>query len=114
MKIQCGEYVDFRKLIQKDRVLAEDAQRLEMVIRGGRMYYIPVEDGVSISSYAKWEQAFTVFSNIYSKVNPNRSSELIEYNHVIHTISTVYAWDNMYMYDKDFRIQQFITASMVS
>ena len=37
-------------------------------------------------------------------MNPHRSAELIEYNHVIHTISTVYQWDNVYLYDKDFRI----------
>ena len=67
-------------------------------------YYIPVQEKASIHSYAKWEQAFRVFANIYSKVNPHRSTELIDYNHIIHTILTVYHWDNVYMYDKDFHI----------
>ena len=104
VKIQRGEYVDFGKLIQKDKVLVEEDQRLEMVVRAGRTFYVPVQETATIGSYVKWEQAFRVFANIYTKVNPHRSSELIEYNHVIHTISTVYAWDNIYMYDKDFRI----------
>ena len=37
-KIQRGEYVDFGRLILKDRVLNEDDQRLEMIIWGGRTY----------------------------------------------------------------------------
>ena len=59
---------------------------------------------VAINNFAKWEQAFRVFSNIYCKFNPHRSSELIEYNHVIHTIALAYTWENMYMYDREFRL----------
>ena len=29
---------------------------------------------------------------------------MIEYNHVIHTISSTYVWDNVYQYDKEFRM----------
>ena len=52
----------------------------------------------------KLNQAFSVFSNIYTKANLHRSSELIDYNHVIHTISLCYVWDNVYLYNKDFRM----------
>ena len=103
-KISIGAYVDFSKLIPKDRVLAEDDQRLEMVIRGSKMYYVPVCDGTAINNFQRWKQAFHVFLNVYSKFNANRASELIEYNHVIHTISMTYVWENVYLYDKDFRI----------
>ena len=58
----------------------------------------------SITSFSKWEQAFRVFSNIYSKANPHRASELIEYNHVIHTIALAYVWENVYTYDREFRL----------
>ena len=85
-------------------VLAEEDQRLEMVIRGGHTFYVPVKESTAISSFGKWEQAFRVFSNIYTKANPHRASELIEYNHIIHTISLCYIWDNVYLYDKDFRM----------
>ena len=103
-KIQRGEYIDFGRLIPKDRIIAHDEQCLEMVIREGRMYYVPANEGTTISGFPKWEQAFRVFSNIYTKLHPNRSSELIEYNHIIHTIASTYTWDNVYMYDKDFRM----------
>ena len=38
------------------------------------------------------------------KFFPRRSSVLIKYNHIIHTISQDYTWDNVYLYDKDFCI----------
>ena len=63
-----------------------------------------VSESSSISSFQKWEQAFRIYSNVYSQFNPNRSAELIEYNHIIHTISQNYTWENVYMYDKDFRL----------
>ena len=103
-KIIKGEYVDFAKLVPRDRVVAEKDGRLEMVFRNGRTYWVPVRDPVVISSFGKWQQAFRVFVNIYCKANPQRAVELIEYNHVIHTASTTYIWDNVYLYDKEFRL----------
>ena len=104
IKIKSGDYVDFSKLVPRDRVLAEEDQCLEMVLRGGRTFYVPVNDGLSISSFYKWEQAFRLYSYIYTKFYPQRSSELIEYNHIIHTIAQIYTWENVYMYNKDFRL----------
>ena len=103
-KIILGEYVDFGKLLPKDRIIMEEDSRMEMVIRGGRTYWVPVNETVSINSFSRWEQAFRVYSNIYTRAHPNRSSELIQYNHVIHTISQQYVWENVYNYDKEFRI----------
>ena len=57
--IQRGEYVDFGKLIPKDRIMIEEDQRLEMIIRNGRTY-VPVSDSTTISSFQRWEQAFRV------------------------------------------------------
>ena len=103
-KVRNSEYVDFGKLIPKDRVLAEEDKRLEMIIKGTRAYYVPVNENTQISNFYRWEQAFRVFSNVFTKFHPQRSSKLIEYNHTIHTISQSYVWENVYMYDKDFRI----------
>ena len=63
---------------------------------------MPASSTININSFTRWEQAFRVFSNIYSKANPHRSAELIKYNHVIHTIAMAYVWDNVYTYDKEF------------
>ena len=103
-KIKNSEYVDFGKLIPKDRILATEENRLELVMKGGHTYYVPVAETTEISNFNRWEQAFRVYSNIYTKFYPHRSSELIEYNHIIHTISLSYPWENVYLYDKDFRI----------
>ena len=104
-RIGRGEYIDFAKLLPKDRVAAlEDEGKMELVLRQGKSFWVPVNTGVAINNFGKWEQAFRVFSNIYCKANPDRSAELIEYNHVIHTISTSYIWENVYNYDKEFRL----------
>ena len=75
-----------------------------MIIKGGKTFYVPVSETTSINSFQKWEQAFRVYSNIYSKFNPSRAPELIEYNYIIHTVSLSYTWENVYLYDKDFRM----------
>ena len=103
-KIGNGEYVDFVKLMPRDK-LAEDDHRTEMVNRGGMSYWVPVADRemTTISSFIKWEQAFRVFSNIYTSFHPARAGELIQYNHIIHTASQSFSWENVYRYDREFR-----------
>ena len=103
-KIARGEYVDFSHLLPKDRILAEEDERLELIVKQGRAYWSPVADTVAISSYNRWEQAFRIYSDIFMRHQPHRSSELVQYNHVIHSISTTYVWDNVYAYDKEFRL----------
>ena len=103
-KIIKGEYVDFSKLLPKDRILVEEDGRMELVIRNGKTYWTPVSEGISINNFNRWEQAFQIYSEIYTKQFPHRSSELIQYNHVIHLISLSYTWDNIYSYDKEFRL----------
>ena len=45
-----------------------------------------------------------IFSNIFTKFHPHRVGELIQYNHVIYSISLTYTWENVYAYDKEFRM----------
>ena len=105
-KIINNEYVDFAKLIPKGRLGKEEDHRLEIISRGGSTYFVPVSDRDNsvIGNFAKWEQAFRVFSNIYTRAHPQRATELIQYNHIIYTASTTYTWDNVYMYDKEFHM----------
>ena len=106
MKIVNHEYVDFARLLPHDRVSQEEDQRMELVNRNGMTYWAPMVDKelCSITSFAKWEVAFRVFSNIYTTRYPQKSSELIQYCHVIHTASLTYVWENVYFYDKEFHI----------
>ena len=106
-RIRNGEYIDFVRLIPRDRVQMQQDNRIELVNRNGHLSCISVASGssdVSISSFARWEQAFRVFSNIYTRQFPQRASELIQYNHVIHTAAMTYSWSNVYAYDIDFRL----------
>ena len=63
-KIAKGEYIDFGKLLPKDRLLVEDEGKLELVIRNGKTFWVPVSEVVTINSISRWEQAFRIFANI--------------------------------------------------
>ena len=43
-KIVKGEYVDFGKLLPKDRILVEEDGRMEMVVKEGRTFWVPVAE----------------------------------------------------------------------
>ena len=106
-KIINSEYVDFSKLISRDQIGREDENRNELVSRGGSTFFVPVADrliGGGINNFSKWEQAFRIFANVYTKVFPHKASELIQYNHTIYTAAQNFSWENVYAYDKEFRI----------
>lgn len=105
-KIISGQYVDFSKLIPKDKILVEEDGHMQLVIKNGQSFWVPVSESesVNINNFSKSEQAFRVYVNIYTKGNTDRAGELIQYNYVIHSISLSYVWDNVYAYDKEFRL----------
>ena len=83
-KIKSGAYVDFSKLLPRDRLTIEEDNRLQPYVKDRQVFWQPpVETGLGITSYYRWEQAFKVFSNVYTKAHPHRASELIQYSHDI-------------------------------
>ena len=104
--IMTGGYVDFAKLLPKDRIALEEDTRMEMVNRGGMSFWIPVSDrtSVGITSLTRWEQAFRIYLKVYVEGNPTQAEELIQYNHIIHEAAAEYPWDSVYSYDHEFRI----------
>ena len=109
-KIIGGEYVDFAKLLTCDRLTNVDEHKMELVMKGNQMYWVPAGgQGVAINSFYRWEQAFRVFSNIYATAYPGRSAELIQYNHIISTASMSYVWDNIYV-SLRLRVQNAVSA----
>ena len=42
--------------------------------------------------------------NVYLKAFPDHASELVQYNHVIYTAALTFQWENVYAYDKEFRM----------
>ena len=103
-KIINNEYVDFGKLLRKNKTNDEDHQKMVMVNKGGMSYWLPMNDKNSvISGYMKWDLAFRVYLDIYATHHPERTSELIQYSHIIQTAAMSYSWDNVYLYDREFR-----------
>ena len=90
IRIFRGEYVDFSKLLPRDKVMSDDDSWLQLIIRNGKTFWAPVAETAAINNFNKWEQAFRIYSNIYTLYHPHKLSELIEYNHVIHMISQSY------------------------
>ena len=105
-KILNGEYVDFAKLMPRDKITFEEDQRMEMVNKGGMSYWVPLaeRETTTINSFHRWEQAFRVFTNIYVNAFPRKSAELVQYNHIIHTAAQTFTWENVYRYDREFHL----------
>ena len=78
---------------------------MQLVNHNGRAYYVPASelDRAEINSLFRWEQAFWVFSDIFTQRFPQKSAKLIQYNHVIHTAVATAAWENVAAYDCEFR-----------
>ena len=85
--------------------MKEEDQRMEIVSRNSMTFLAPISDreATQINLYFKWEQAFRIYSNILTTKLPGKATELLQYNHMIQTASTSYAWENVYSYDREFR-----------
>ena len=105
-KIIDFEYVDFARLLPKDRITKLDNHRFKLVVRGGSTFFSPVSEheSTNIVNFSKWEQAFRIYSNVLTRAYPGKASELIQYNHIIYMASLSFAWENVYNYDQEFRI----------
>ena len=66
-----NEYIDFARLLPKDKLHVEEdgLQRMELVNKNGMTYWslVSTHEAMLISSFSKWETAFRVFANIYTK-----------------------------------------------
>ena len=105
-RIIAGEYVDFSRLIPKDRVSLEADKRLEIVSKNGQMLFQPAVEckGIGITNIFRWQQAFRVYCNIYTEIHAHRAPEMLQYSHIIHHANQLFVWENVYKYDIDFHI----------
>ena len=105
-KIKEGAYIDFVKLLLRDRLSIEEDNRLQPIVKDRQVFWQPLQENPSqgITIYYHWEQAFEVYCNVYTKAYLQRASELIQYSHDIYLASITYVWDNVYQYDKEFRL----------
>ena len=56
-KIIAGEYMDFARLLPRERIAVQDNHRMELVSRGGFTYFVSVADCETntINNFSKWE-----------------------------------------------------------
>ena len=87
------EYIDFARLLPKDRVTKMDDHRYELVVKGGNTYFSPIaeRENTIISNFSRWEQAFRIYSNVLTRAYPGKASELIQYNHTIYMAALSFA-----------------------
>ena len=101
-KIEKGEFVELEKLLCKalKHIRPNQDPKLEKIFKDGQSFYVPVTDRENrITGVRKWDQAFRVYAAIYSKANPLRAAEIMQYIHVINDAAQNYAWDNVALYD---------------
>ena len=111
IKIERSEFVELERLLPKDRGSSSyrsgneeiNKQLFQLITQGTNNYVDPpmVRAG-KINSIHKWDQAFRVFTAIYTHANPERASEIWQYVYVIHTAAAANPWDNVYFYDINF------------
>ena len=99
-----GKFVDFARLLPRDRVLSQQDNQLEMFINNGQPGFRSVSESETIGSFYKWEQAFRVYSTVMADAYPEKVKQMIQYNHIIYSASLSYLWSNVYAYDIDFRL----------
>ena len=110
-KIQHGDFVDLDKLFPKLRNrpgLGSD-QKLDLVFREGKPFFVPAAPKYKITGVRKWEQAFRVYAAIYSEANQTRASEIWQYVHIINVGVASYVRDNVSAYD--FTFHQLMAAN---
>ena len=104
VKIERGGYVELEKL--KPRTNEVDTEnRMELVNRNGMSFWVTARDKEGkISNVKKWDEVFRIYSTIYTRANPERAAEILQYVDTIHVAAAAYAWENVYKYDKKFRL----------
>ena len=78
---------------------------MQLVSKEGTVFSVPVNDSkkVVINSFRKWDRAFRVYAGIYTKANPGRANESLQYMNTIESAADTYCRDDVYEYDQLFR-----------
>ena len=71
MKVIQGKYVDFAKLIPRDRIVAEDDNCMEMINKGGRSFWVPIADHeivklVILDAGSKHSESILIFTQMHT------------------------------------------------
>ena len=100
-RISKGNFMDLNKIYprQNDYKSSQD-NRLEIVNRDGHTYFVPAgENTKRVFNYHTWQKAFRVYATIYSRANPHRAAEILQYMDVIGNAASTFIWENVAAYD---------------
>ena len=92
-KIEKGEFVDLERLLPKFRgskSAAMNENKMDLVYHDGHSYFVPAVADNRITGIRRWEQAFRIYSTVYSQANPLRAAEIWQYVHTINTAASSY------------------------
>ena len=106
VKIEKTAFVELEKIRPKTPNSLQssvDDNRMQLVNKDGHSYFVPFNRDNKINSVKKWDEAFRVYATIYTRANPHRAIEILQYVDAIHTAATSYTWENVYKYDIMFR-----------
>ena len=103
-KIERGKYVNLAKLLKKPR-FDDDDDNCQLVNHDGRAIFIPANEHQrrTILNVEKWEEAFRIYTAIYSKANQERAIEILQHIENIKGAAAKNTWASVYEYDKIFR-----------
>ena len=104
-KIKLGKFVELEKLlVRRKGSRPKSEQKLDIISKDGVTSITSTEDRESrITNIHKWDQAFRVYTTIYTKANPERGAEIWQYIDTIHRASRTFNWDSVAEYDYCFR-----------
>ena len=68
------------------------------------LYWSLIEKITTQSAVSANGNKHSEFSATFIPGSIHRVTELIQYNHVMHTASSTYIWDNIYTYDREFKV----------
>ena len=102
-KIERGQFVELERLLPKTRGSFGEDNRMNLIFKEGKTYFVPAPVSNRINGIRRWEQAFRIYAAIYSQANPHCAAEIWQYVHVINVAAGAYVWDNVSYYDITFR-----------
>ena len=104
-KVENKQFVNLDPFLPKiDAHNYQDEQKLDMVNRGGQVFWIPhTNRKQKVNNLQTWDQAFRAYMAIYTKKFPHEAAEMAQYVHTIHHAASKYTWDNVAYYDYTFR-----------
>ena len=108
IKAYNGKFLELQKLLPNPKRYRAPESRtgLEFVKKDGYKYLVQhdqEDNDVKITNVKKWDEAFRIYAALYTKANPTRGAELMQYMHTIHLAASSFVWDNVLYYDYCFR-----------